>query len=170
MKRFFLFKENISKALLIKNNYYLIFIIFPLMIWLFGSFIQIIFQNNEIVMIFSPFIKKFYSNVCHQVEHKLIIINGAKTFLCSRCIGIYLGSLISLLISFIFPKIKIKINLEIILFSFTILISDVMLHTFHIYNYSKILSLLAGIFFSFILTTFTINNITYKKYLAYGSK
>lgn len=149
---------NQNSSSIIKNNI-LIFIILSLIIWLIFSFIQIIFPENEIVILFSPFIKKFYSNVCHQAEHKLLIINGERTFLCARCIGIYFGSLISLLLLFILPKIKIKINLKIILFSFMILISDVILHTIHFYDYSKVLALFTGIFFSFILTRFTINSI-----------
>lgn len=149
---------NQNSSSIIKNNI-LIFIILSLIIWVIFSFIQIIFPENEIVILFSPFIKKFYSNVCHQAEHKLLIINGERTFLCARCIGIYFGSLISLLLLFILPKIKIKINLKIILFSFMILISDVILHTIHFYDYSKVLALFTGIFFSFILTRFTINSI-----------
>ncbi|GAB6281659.1 MAG: hypothetical protein STSR0008_04000 [Ignavibacterium sp.] len=156
MKRFFSFNQNISS--IVENNI-LIFIILSLIIWLIFSFIQIIFPKNEIVILFSPFIKKLYSNVCHQADHKLLIINGEKTFICARCIGIYFGSLISLLLLFILPKFKIKINLKIILFSFMILISDVILHTLHIYDYSKVLALFTGIFFSFILTRFTINSI-----------
>jgi uncharacterized membrane protein len=160
MKKGFLFDLNISPIdKYNRNNIFLIFIILFLFIWLIFSFIQIIFPKNEIVILFSPFIKKFYSNVCHQAEHKLLMINGEKTFLCARCIGIYFGSLVSLLILFIIPKIKIKINSKIILFSFMILTSDVILHTLHFYDYSTVLALITGIFFSFILTRFTINSI-----------
>ncbi|MFN4111281.1 MAG: DUF2085 domain-containing protein [Ignavibacteria bacterium] len=63
-------------------------------------------------------IKNFYHNLCHQIESRTFFIGGKPMLICSRCTGIYLGSLILFFILTIISslrKILDKFNFRIIL-------------------------------------------------------
>ncbi|MCX7875540.1 MAG: DUF2085 domain-containing protein [Melioribacteraceae bacterium] len=115
-------------------------------IWFTGIFFEwIISFNNNLIFIF-PFAERTYSLVCHQDSTKLIGFNNHHTFVCARCTGIYFGVLICSFLNLV-KNFKISLNNNFIYIFFSILLLDVFATTIGIYEYSKIISFLTGVFF-----------------------
>lgn len=98
------------------------------------------------------FLKRTYSIVCHQESHKLITHAGAEMLVCSRCAGIYIGSLLAGLSAmfFTFPGIKIKV----LIISLIPLASDVLFYVFGLYDYSKLIAFSTGVLLGITLYLF----------------
>ena len=116
-----------------------------LLIWCTGFSLYSFFPKSNEVLVFSPVIKKIYSAVCYQNEIRSFTISGKKLFVCERCTGIYLGALLFSFIS-IFVK-HLKLNDKILLASFSAIVSDVVIYSAGIFNYSKYYAFVTGFFF-----------------------
>lgn len=128
-----------------KTSYKFI-LFFIILIWYVGIFFEFTTKINQQLLVLLPFIKKSYSLICHQEHYKLIEINGVKSLVCSRCVGIYFGSLIVSFI-YIFKKKLQEPKLKYFLLSTIPLLLDVILTTVKFYNYSKILAFSTGFLF-----------------------
>jgi len=125
--------------------------------WFAGLSFPILFSSSEL-FILTPFVKKAFSNVCHQESYKLIVIGGNQFLVCARCLGIYSGVLIFSLVS-IFVKIVPKHIIELLIISIVLISADILLYSVGIYHYSKIIAFGTGIFsgsaaFIYILNEF----------------
>ena len=87
-----------------------------------------------------------YSHVCHQNPEKTISINGHSLLVCSRCAGIYIGSLVSALILLVVPFIKVN-NIKYLIFASLPMFIDVILYSIGVYTYSKTIALFSGFLF-----------------------
>jgi len=117
-------------------------------------------QSNE-VLVFSPVLKKVYSTVCYQDDLKTFTIFGKKLFVCIRCTGIYLGALLFSFI-LIFLK-KIKISSGLFLASLSAMISDVILYSTGIFNYSKYFAFLTGFIFGSVVFLYILEKEFFEK-------
>jgi len=116
-----------------------------------------------------PFLKQTYSTVCHQNESKTFHCGQSAFFVCARCTGIYAGAVISSFIILIL-KIKLQFKYKYLLLLSIPMLSDVILYSIGLYNYSKIVSSISGLLFGssvflYILTAiekslYTKNNFT----------
>lgn len=81
--------------------------------------------------------------MCHCEVDKLFSIAGFNSMVCSRCTGIYLGSLFSA-ISLFFVKNK-SVSTKLLLLISIPLFIDVIGTSLNVYNYSKIIALCTGL-------------------------
>ncbi|MCF8242148.1 MAG: DUF2085 domain-containing protein [Melioribacteraceae bacterium] len=100
-------------------------------------------QLNEIVILL-PFVKSIYGNVCHQDSAKVIEIAGISTLVCSRCLGIYSGALISSILILITSGIEIKSNKLLFIFAAPMII-DVAAYSSGLYSYNKTAAFVTGL-------------------------
>ena len=142
------------------KKYLIIFLIF-ICLWCFGIIFPAVFHDQKAFFIAKPFLSQVYSTVCHQQHEKTISIVGENIFVCSRCAGIYLGLLLTSIISFfIIPKNK---NFNFLLLTLALLLLDVTFSTFKIYNYSKVIALLTGLFLGSTLLLFVLDQLNFFK-------
>lgn len=101
------------------------------------------------------FIKTCYGTICHQNPAKC---PGGVSFLCYRCLGIYSGVWIALLLSLFSPLPGLNNNLRILLITAAaLLVTDVIFHNFGVYNYSAFAAATTGLIFGFSLLQFITN-------------
>lgn len=128
-------------------NLYLKLLFFILIsLWVVGIFIEVIIPQSDNLAFLYPYLKIFYSHVCHQQPEKMLAINDINLLVCSRCTGIYLGSLLSSIILLFVPVIKIN-NIKYLIFSAAPMFIDVILYSSGVYSYSRELALFSGILF-----------------------
>lgn len=146
-----------------RMKYSLIFFLF-ISFWCIGIFSPAIFNHQEQFNIIKPFLNQVYATVCHQNHEKTVKIFGEHIFVCSRCLGIYLGLLFTSAISFfLVPR---RLNFELMIFSLILMLGDVFLNTFKIYDYSKVIALLTGFMFGSALLFFVLSvfkSVCYEK-------
>jgi uncharacterized membrane protein len=80
---------------------------------------------------------------------------GKKLFVCIRCTGIYLGALLFSFI-LIFSK-TLKVGRGLFLASLSAMISDIILYSTGIFNYSKYFAFMTGFFFGSIAFLYIFN-------------
>lgn len=120
-----------------------IFLFIFILSWCTGIFWEFIIHYTHSGLILLPIIKYNYSIVCHTESAKRIGYEFASTLTCARCTGIYLGGLISAALIFIKPSLKISTKLFLII-SFPMFL-DVILYSFGLYDYNKIIALVTGL-------------------------
>ena len=97
------------------------------------------------------------SNVCHQNPERSFWILGYPVSLCARCLGVYIGTIVSCLIA-LFNKLNISLKAFIIMFF--ICSTDIILNLFKI-NTGNIIRFCTGLIMG-LLITFTIHFILKK--------
>ena len=128
-----------------------------LLIWMAGIVFPVL-TNSSRLMIFTPFIKKLYTNVCHQESYKCISINGRQFLVCSRCFGLYFGALVASFLS-LFIRLDPKGLFKYFLLSLIILFADIFSYNIGLYSYSKYIASVTGIFSGSILFIYILNQI-----------
>lgn len=154
------FVSSINSHLNNKSSYVRIFSIrfislSIITIWVFG-FIQPMLGIIDNAVI-NYFLKRAYSLVCHQESYKLITHAGAEMLVCSRCTGIYIGSLLAGLTTLLFaiPQIKTRI----LLFASIPIAADVLLNIIEYYDYSRLIAFSTGMILGITLYLFLMNEI-----------
>ena len=111
-------------------------------LWVIGfcwEMVMYFFPNS--ILLF-PILKYNYSLVCHCESDKLFSIFDLNSLICSRCTGIYIGSLISAFLIFLNKNISISTK---VLFVCSIpLFIDVISTSINFYEYSKFLAFSTG--------------------------
>ncbi|MCP5062122.1 MAG: DUF2085 domain-containing protein [Ignavibacteriae bacterium] len=120
-----------------------LFLFSLILIWSIGILWEVIVQQFPQLLIALPFLKYNYSIVCHAEPEKLFHIGNFKTLVCSRCTGIYFGSLFSAFLILIGKYINI--STKVLLLSSIPMFLDVLLHSLGLYTYSHNLSLFTGL-------------------------
>lgn len=113
-----------------------------LLLWCSGFLIYLFFPSSTVLNIAYPFLKQFYSGICHQQPDKCINSENMYYLICYRCSGIYIGGLISSLLP---VRIKLKKSLNLFVASFAILIADVFLNTSGIKQYDATIAFITGV-------------------------
>ena len=111
------------------------------------------------------YLVKFGSLTCHQIHEKCISLNGMYSFVCSRCIGVYVGSFIGI---FLFKRFDLFNRLNTIFISFTVLLIAFLLSQWGI-NDHMILRLISGIIGGigiYFILEIIIQNMVNKKFLS----
>jgi uncharacterized membrane protein len=125
------------------------FIIFlSLLLWCLGFTYASLFPNSRMLILY-PLIKEFYSSVCHQIGYKTIQINGINFLVCARCSGIYFGGLIASVI-FLFSSKSHTLKINYLFIAAIPMLTDVLLYSLGVYEYSKIIALSSGLLFGFV--------------------
>ncbi len=124
------------------KKYSALILLILLSLWLLIIFSPVILNENNIFSL--VFFKSLTATTCHQIDYKTIHINNTPLFVCSRCLGIYFGAFLTMII--VFFK-KIKSSKKYFLISLFIMGLDSFFTTINFYNYSKIIALLTGTLF-----------------------
>jgi uncharacterized membrane protein len=135
-------KLNQDKKLLMQQNKYRpikAIINFLLVVWCVGFILPVIIPP------LAPLLNIVYRNVCHQDLSKVIYAGNYHFLVCSRCTGIYIGLLVSSILIWIKPNIKLPLKYFIIA-SLPMLL-DVIFYSTGIYNYFRSIALLTGLVF-----------------------
>jgi uncharacterized membrane protein len=131
-----------------------------MLVWCLGLFFNCIIQIIPELVIIFPFVQKSYSIVCHQDPAKLILMDCGNSMVCARCSGIYISMLILSLIN-LFRQFNFTPTLKLLfLFSFPMLF-DVLMTSFSVYNYSKLLAFVTGMLFGSILFFYLYNGLKF---------
>lgn len=145
---------NLSNKILISFIRISLFLL--LVLWLVG-FTSPCIDSSFLKSLF-PIQKQLFSVVCHQEIERSFDCGNAALLVCARCSGIYFGSAIaSLIIIFIRKSFIIKTK-WLILFSLPMLL-DVLLLTFGIYDYNKLVSSITGLLFGSIVFLYILSAI-----------
>lgn len=121
-----------------------------LSLWVMGIFIEILLPIFPSLSYFFPFLNLTYSHVCHQQPEKLIYFEYGQTLTCARCTGIYVGSFVSAVL-LLFLKVKQNISYKLFLIAVVFILIDIIMYSTGVYNYSKIIALLTGMFLGSIV-------------------
>jgi uncharacterized membrane protein len=117
-----------------------------------------VLTSSSRLLIFTPFVKKLYTNVCHQESYKCISINGRQFLVCSRCFGLYFGAFIASFLSLFF-RLDPKGLFKYFILSLIILFADIFSYNIGLYSYSKYIASVTGIFSGSILFIYILNQI-----------
>ena len=140
-------------------NFYLKLLFFVLiLLWVLGIFIEVIIPQSDSFASLYPYLKILYSHVCHQQPEKTLSIEGHNLLVCSRCTGIYLGSLLSSLILLFVSVIKVS-KIKYFIFATILMLIDVILYSIGVYSYSKELALFSGILFGIAGIAYIYNGV-----------
>lgn len=114
-------------------------------IWVIGVFSLLLTHLSEFSPQFLFFLKGLYHTSCHQLPERTFILWNTPLLVCCRCLGIYLGSLISFVVfaTFRFNKPSIFVIFALIV----PLILDVSRLLLHIGSYSKSIGFISGSIF-----------------------
>ncbi|MBL1212164.1 MAG: DUF2085 domain-containing protein [Ignavibacteriae bacterium] len=119
--------------------------------WLIGIFIEQLIPGFPFLIYLHPFLDLTYSNVCHQQPEKIIeFTGGGSTLTCARCTGIYFGTFAAALLLMFIKLKKIISNLYFIIASLLIVL-DVVFYSIGLYQYSKVIAFITGLFFGSIV-------------------
>lgn len=132
--------QTISK--LLKKYIRLIFFL-ALIIWTTGIFTPCLKINDSL---FNLITHQFFSTVCHQDPDKSFLCGTDYLLVCSRCLGIYTGALITSFVMLFYKK-NFRLNLRPLLFASLPMLTDVLAVSSVIYFYSFAAALLTGILF-----------------------
>lgn len=140
-------------------NFYLKLLFFLLiLLWVLGIFIEVIIPQSDSLAFLYPYLKLLYSHVCHQQPEKMLSIDTHNLLVCSRCTGIYLGSLFSSFILLFAPVIRIN-NIKYLIFATVPMFIDVILYSSGVYTYLKELALFSGILFGIVGIIYIYNGL-----------
>ena len=120
------------------------------LLWCIGFSSQSLFSNTGFAVVSYPILKSTYGAVCHQLSVKTFSFMGHKLFVCARCTGIYLGALLTSILSLLFFS-KLKLGLKLLYVSVLPVMLDVLLSSIHVYVYSKYIAFLTGLFFGSVV-------------------
>ena len=126
--------------------YFRLFVFLLIGAWCIGFSLKSLSGGSALSLVSSPILNLFYHNVCHQADHKLIIINGFSLLVCARCSGIYLGALITSVFVLI-SLWNIKVSLILFKFALIILVADVIINNIIFNDYNKLSAFFTGLFF-----------------------
>jgi uncharacterized membrane protein len=147
--------------------YFRLFVFLLISVWCLGFSLKSLSEGSLLSIASSPILNLFYHNVCHQADHKLLIINGFPLLVCARCSGIYLGAL--LISAFALVSFKnIKFSDIVFKFALVILTTDVILNNLVFNNYNKLSAFFTGLFFGAVCFLVVINII--ENHFLYKSK
>ncbi|MBZ0184174.1 MAG: DUF2085 domain-containing protein [Melioribacteraceae bacterium] len=137
-----------------------IILAFLFSVWILFIFSEPFFFSSKIGFITYPFVKKGLNLICHQEEAKLISFFGYNSFLCTRCVGLYLGVLAGLLFSF-FIHLSIKTNQKLFAAATTLIILDIVIYDYiQLYSYNKIIAFATGLFLGSTLFNYFWDSLT----------
>lgn len=114
-----------------------------LLLWSGGIFLEWFLKFDDNLLLGLPFLQKTYALVCHQQKTKLILFDHGETLTCARCIGIYLGLLFTSVIV-LFRSPKAILHIKFLFVAATPIFIDVILYSFNIYHYSKMIAFITG--------------------------
>jgi uncharacterized membrane protein len=139
-------------------KYLKLLILFLLLLINAGNFILIFIQyNSHLAYLLIP-INKGFSLICHQQSEKLFLYGSLNTLLCSRCTGIYLGSLTALL--FIISGLKTyKSSVKFFYVSIFLMLLDIIFYSSGIYNYSQWIAAVTGFIFGIAVLLLLIKSL-----------
>ncbi len=145
------------KLFFINRRIFKILVSVLLLLWILGIALLPLFHKSQLIILF-PFLKKIYSEFCHQVNYKTINIFGYSLLVCSRCTGIYTGAFISS-IALIFMKKNFELNKKLFYTVAIVLLLDVLCSTIGIYDYSKTIAFATGLFFGSVVFAYILTLI-----------
>ncbi|PKL89647.1 MAG: hypothetical protein CVV23_04025 [Ignavibacteriae bacterium HGW-Ignavibacteriae-2] len=125
---------------------YRILLIIIILLWILGDFSFLLASLSEYFLVTGLYLNKTYSLICHQNPDKLICIDNNCTLLCTRCTGIYIGSLFTSIVTVLVDKTSTP-NIGYMVAASSLILADVVLYNSGIYNYNKIISFSTGLFF-----------------------
>jgi uncharacterized membrane protein len=124
-------------------------------LWFLGLSFPVISSSTGLYIL-TPFLKRIYAEVCHQERYKSISIGGQQFLVCSRCLGIYTGILLSSFFS-IFITIRFKKIYHLLIISVGMMFADILFYTIGLYEYSKIVAFGTGLFLGSISFPYILN-------------
>jgi uncharacterized membrane protein len=129
---------KINKPKIIQFSFF-----FIILLWCTAIIIEPLISIFPKLTYILPFLKYNFSIVCHTEQDKLFNFGDYHTLVCSRCAGIYFGSLISAIL--ILLGLKSKLKTKILLLGSIPMLLDVILYSIGIYSYSKYIALFTGL-------------------------
>jgi uncharacterized membrane protein len=109
-------------------------------------------------IIINHLLNNLYSSVCHQSEQALVHINNNQALVCARCLGIYFGALILLIITMT-KSFKLNFGLKPLLIFSAPMMIDAIAVRFSFYPYSKSFALITGLIFGAIVLFYILDSI-----------
>ena len=131
-----------------------------ILLWSVGIFIEVLIQYFNWLALIYPSMKLMYSHVCHQQTDKVISLGGYHLLVCSRCSGIYIGSLLSSAFLLFIPKIEIS-SIKYLFLSILPMIIDVVLYSIGFYTYSIEIAFFTGILFGIVGIAYIYNGLRF---------
>ena len=112
--------------------------------------------NGKIVI--THLLSNLYSKVCHQSGQALVHLNNYHVLVCARCLGIYSGAIILLLITMTI-SFKVNFGLRFLLIFSAPMIFDAIAVRLSFYPYSKLFAFITGFLFGAIVLLYILDTI-----------
>lgn len=141
-----------------RKIYFRSFVFLLISIWCIGFSLKSLSDGSVLSLASSPILNLFYHNVCHQSDHKLLIINGFPLLVCARCSGIYFGALLTSTYT-LFSFRNIKPSNVVFKIALVMLSVDVILNNLVLNDYNKFSAFFTGLFFGVVCCLVVINII-----------
>lgn len=133
-------------------------ILIALILWSAGFLFPLFFYKTENYSLFEFLLKKIYGFVCIQEEQKTMDIMGSKLLVCARCTGIYIGGLFTALF-LLLKNISAGNKKYLIIIAVAVNLTDFLFVSSGVYNYSKLLSFIAGTVFGSVVIIFIFDEL-----------
>ena len=129
-----------------------------ILVWVLGILLELILPHFEFLSALYPNLKLMYSHVCHQQIEKTIYFSDHGFLVCSRCSGIYVGSLISSFIMIFISSLRIQ-KISYLIIGLIPMLVDVILYSIGVYSYSKGIAFFSGFLFGMIGIIYIYNGL-----------
>ena len=132
--------------------------IFLMIIFCTGLLFPVLTPEFNGKSIINHVLSNMFSLVCHQSDQALFNFNNNHTLVCARCLGIYFGALV-LIIVITIQSIRLNLGLKpLIIFSAPMLL-DAIFVRLNFYSYSKTVAFITGLLFGMIAVFYIIDTI-----------
>lgn len=132
--------------------------IIPLIIFCMGLTFPIVSPEMNGKIIITNVLSSTYSIVCHQSKQSLVYFNNYPTLVCARCLGIYFGALLLLVITMI-KSFKTNVALRPLFILSAPLMIDAFAVRLGLYSYSKTIAFITGLLFGAIVLFYILETI-----------
>ena len=117
----------------------------------------------------SHLLSNAYSLVCHQSEQALFHFSNQHSFVCARCLGIYFGALL-LLIIMMTQSFKFNFGLKPLIIFSTPMVIDAIAVRLSFYQYLKTVAFITGLLFGAIVLYYILDTIENSFFTQQGEK
>jgi uncharacterized membrane protein len=142
------------------NKYYAVklIMIVLMIIFLTGLLFPVASPGFNGKIVINHLLGNLYSIVCQQSEQALVNLNNYHVLVCARCLGIYSGAILLLLITMTI-SFKVNFGLKFLLIFSAPMIIDAIAVRLSFYPYSKMFAFITGFLFGAIVLFYILDTI-----------
>ncbi|UCH66085.1 MAG: DUF2085 domain-containing protein [Ignavibacterium sp.] len=135
-----------------------IIMIFLMILFCTGLLFPVISPEFNGKIYISHLLGNVFSLVCHQSEQATFHLNNLNLLVCARCLGIYFGASLLLIITMI-RSFKSNFGIKPLIIFSTQMMLDAIFVRLHFYPYSKTVAFITGLLFGAVVLYYILDTI-----------